>query len=149
MTIEDLVRQNTDVSEEGFSIHLDTVRDEWDREIRAAGRKPAYRRMADELARLYREQFGREFLFTERCMAFEIQFHTDAYMAVTVGGYPRHPSTLFFSRAALVSHCRSIEISKEDVKSLRQRLMFRYRFGIRPCYKKTDENPFKPIYGLK
>jgi len=149
ITVEELTRRYTDVLEEGFSIHLDADNQAWDGVIRAVGRKTAYRSMAECLAKMYREQFGQEFLFTERCMAFEIQYHADAYLAVTVGGYPRHISTLLFSRAALISHCSSIEISKKDVKSLRQRLMFRYRFGIRPCYRHTDADPFKPFFGIK
>lgn len=149
MTLDALTEKHTDITENGFSIHLDAERELWDAAIRAAGRRSAYRQMAEQLCRMYRERFGREFLFTERCMAFEIQFHADAYLAVTVGGYPRHVGTLPFSRDALIEHCCSIEIDVEDVKSLRQRLMFRYRQGIRPCYKGTEADPFKPLYGLK
>ena len=149
MTLDALTEKYTDVAENGFSIHLDAERELWDAAIRAVGRRNAYRQMAEQLCRMYRDRFGRDFLFTERCMAFEIQFHADAYLSVTVGGYPRHIGTLPFSRGALISHCCSIEIDVDDVRSLRQRMMFRYRFGLRPCYRKTKYDPFRPICGLK
>ena len=149
MTLDALTEKYTDVAENGFSIHLGAERELWDAAIRAVGRRSAYRQMAEQLCRMHRERFGREFLFTERCMAFEIRFHADAYLSVTVGGYPRHVGTLPFSRDALISHCCSIEIDVDDVRSLRQRLMFRYRFGLRPCYRKTKYDPFLPFCGLK
>ena len=145
MTLESLCRTFTVIREDGFSVNLETAVHEWDAAIRAAGRRRAYREMAGILNRLYGERYGRPFLFSDRCMAFEIQFHADAYLAVTVGGYPRHVSTLLFSREALLLHCREIDISEEDVKSLRQRLMFGYRRGVRPCYRGTERDPFSRL----
>lgn len=146
MTPEELCRAHTEIREDGFSIDLERARDEWNAAIRGAGRRAAYRRMAECLAGLYRERFGREFLFSEKCMAFEIQFHADAYFAVTVGGYPRHIATLPFSGAALISHCRIIDISVEDVKSRKQRLMFGYRRGVRKQLRGTERDPFRRIF---
>ena len=145
MTLEELTEQNTDIREDGFSIRLDKRAGDWDAAIRAAGRHSAYQRMAEQLCRLYQERFHREFLFTEKCMAFEIRFHADAYFAVTAGGYPRHPSTLLFSRDSLISHCKEIDISENDVQSLKQRLMFGYRRGVRPCYRGTERDPFRRL----
>lgn len=143
MTLDELCREFAEITEEGFAIRLDRAQKEWNAAIRAAGRKEAYRRMAEWLCRTYRERFGREYLFTEKCVAFEIQFHADAYFSVTVGGYPRHIGTLPFSGEALISHCRVIDISTEDVKSLKQRLMFGYRRGIRRCWRGTPRDPFR------
>ena len=145
MTLEELTEGCTEIREDGFSIRLDERAGDWDAAIRTAGRRSAYRRMAQQLCRLYRERFHRDFLFTEKCMAFEIRFHADAFFAVTVGGYPRHPSTLLFSRASLISHCKEIDISEKDVESLKQRLMFGYRRGVRPCYRRTERDPFRRI----
>ena len=143
MTLDILCREFAEITEAGFAIRLDQAQKEWDAAIRAAGRKEAYRRMAEWLCRAYQERFGREYLFTEKCVAFEIQFHADAYFSVTVGGYPRHVGTLPFSGEALISHCRVIDISTEDVKSLKQRLMFGYRRGIRKCWRGTPRDPFR------
>ena len=125
------------------------MREQWDAAIRAVGRRNAYLQMAQTLNSLYRKEYGRDFLYTEKCMAFEIAYHADAYLSVTVGGYPRHLSTLLFTKQALISHCEEINISVDDVRSLRQRLMFRYRFGLRPCYRRTKYDPFLPLCGLK
>ena len=145
MTLEELTEGCTKIREDGFSIRLNERAGEWDAAIRAAGRRAAYRRMAEQLCRLYRERYSREFLFTEKCMAFEIRFHADAYFAVTAGGYPRHPSTLLFSRDSLISHCKEIDISEQDVESLKQRLMFGYRRGVRKCYRGTERDPFRRL----
>ena len=145
MTLDALCREFTEITEEGFAVRLDRAQKEWDAAIRAAGRRTAYRRMAECLCRTYREKFGREYLFTEKCVAFEIQFHADAYFSVTVGGYPRHIGTLPFSGEALISHCQEINISTEDVNSLKQRLMFGYRRGVRPCWRGPPRDPFRRL----
>ena len=145
MTLEELCEVHTEIREDGFSIDLSAEEAAWDAAIRTAGRREAYRRMAACLGRLYLERWGREFLFTEKCMAFEIRFHADAYFAVRMGGYPRHIATLPFSREALVSHCRVIDISTDDVASLRQRLMFGYRRGVRRCWRGTERDPFRRL----
>lgn len=145
MDLETLCKELTEIREDGFSVNLERARGDWSTAIHAAGRRNAYRRMAECLSRLYQECYGREFLFTEKCMAFEIQFHADAYFSVTEGGYPRHIATLPFSREALISHCREIDISEEDVKSLRQRLMFGYRRGVRKTLRGTERDPFRRL----
>ncbi len=146
MALDELTELCTEIREDGFSIRLDERAAEWDKAIRSLGRRRAYDRMAALLCALYREKFKRDFLFTEKCMSFEIRYHADAYFAVTLGGYPRHISTLLFSRAALISHCREIDISVDDVESLRQRLMFRYRSGVRRCYRRTEQDPFRRFF---
>ena len=145
MDMEMLCKAHTEIREDGFSVNLERERTQWDAAIRAAGRRRAYRSMAECICRLYGEKYGREFLFTEKCVAFEIQFHADAYFAVTVGGYPRHIATLPFSRNALISHCRVIDISVDDVKDLKQRCLFRYRRGVRPSLRGTERDPFRRL----
>ena len=150
MTLTELIHQYTQVTDEGFAVVLDKAPAQWDEAIRAAGRREAYRIMARELDGMYRRQFGRDFLFSEKCMTFELGYHVNAYMAATGHkGYPRHVSTLLFSKAALVEHCRSIEISTEDIASLRQRLMFGYRSGVRKSLRGTVEDPFRRFGGKK
>ena len=145
MTLEELCRAYTKIPEDGFCIDLVPAAEDWAKAILAVGRKKAYREMADCLCRMYREKYGREFLFTEACMAFEIQYHADAYFAMERGGFPRHISTLAFSRSRLVEHCREINISELDMESLRQRVVFRYRSGIRDCYRGTEKDPFRRL----
>ena len=105
---------------------------EWDLAVKALGRETAYRRIADLVCAGFRERFGRDFLFTEDCVAFELGYHINAYLW-TQGfkGYPRHITHLLFSKAALDRHCRSVEISEADIRNFRQRTMFRYRKGLR------------------
>ena len=145
MNPETLCKAQTEIREDGFSIDLEKERMQWDAAIRAEGRRRAYRSIAECLCRLYRERYGREFLFTEKCVAFEIRFHADAYFSVTVGGYPRHIATLPFSKAALISHCKVIDISVDDVKNLKQRLMFGYRYGVRKHLRGTERDPFRRL----
>ena len=68
----------------------------------------------------------------------------DAFM--TAKGYKRYSpnvTTLLFSKEELESHCKVVDISPEDVNNWKQRTMFRYRKGIRDCYRGTEKDPFR------
>ena len=139
-----LLERCTTFSPAGFSVDLAAEPDAWDGCFRALGVRPACRRMAELLCARYRERFGEEFLFSVPCVAWELRYHAAAYMAAAgFRGYARHVSTLLFPRRQLILHCKEIDISTEDVKSLRQRLMFGYRRGVRPCYRGTEKDPFR------
>ncbi len=138
-----LLDESTSMEEKGFSIDLQTREREWNRCIDRLGTRQSYRLMAERLCEEYRERYGREFLFSVPCVAYEIRFHANAFLwAKGYPGYLRNVSTWLFSRAKLILHCKEVDISTDDVQSLRQRLMFRYRRGVRTCYRGGDADPF-------
>lgn len=143
-TLLALTEQHTDITEEGFSIRLSDAPAEWDAAIKAVGIHAAYAAMADRLCELYRLRFGREFLFTNACVTYEIEFHADAYFcAMGYSGYVRNVTTLAFTKQQLISHCEWIDISTEDAHDLRQKLMFGYVRGVRECYRGTEADPYR------
>ena len=138
-----LLRQSVHMSETGFAVELEAQAERWDAFLKSCGLKNGYRMMADDLSAAYREAYGRPYLFSERCMAYEIEYHADAYFWATgYRGYRRNVTSFLFDREALISHCRIVDISTEDVASRRQRLMFRYRRGVRTEYRNTEADPF-------
>ena len=139
-----LLERYTVILEKGFSIDLASAHSRWDSCLKKLGLKEAYRRMAEILCRTYLERFGEPFLLTEACVAWKIQYHTDAYMAAKgYRHYSRNVTTLLFSKQELEAHCREVDISLEDMSNRKQRLMFRYRQGIRDCYRGTEKDPFR------
>ena len=139
-----LLEEYAAIEAEGFSVDLASAHARWDGCMKALGLEEAYGRMADWLCRAYREHFGEEFLLTEACVAREIRYHADAYMAAKgYKGYSRNVTTLLFSKAELESHCREVDVSLRDMTDWKQRTMFRYREGIRPCYRGTERDPFR------
>ncbi len=131
------------MSEVGFAIDLESQQERWNSFLKKTGLHAGYRLMADGLSEVYRERYGRPYLFTENCMAYEIEYHADAFFwARGYRGYRRNITSFLFSREKLISHCRVIDISTDDTASRRQRLMFRYRRGVRPEYRNTPMDPF-------
>ncbi len=142
--MHDLLERYTTMTEKGFRIDIASAADRWDAWGKALGLRAAYREMAARLCRRYRERYGKEFLFSERCVAEEIAYHMNAFMRVKgYPGYHRHLSTLAFSKDYLIEHCKEIDISTDDVASWKQRTMFRYRQGIREVYRGTRDDPFR------
>ena len=139
-----LLEKHALIQAEGFRIDLASAHEQWDRCLKRLGPERAYARMAETLCRAYRERFGEEYLLTEACVAWEIRYHADAYMAVKgYRQYSRHVTTLLFPKPYLEEHCREIDISTEDMSSWKQRTMFRYRQGIREQYRGTEKDPFR------
>lgn len=134
--LDRLTDQGLTLKPGAIALDLSAQPAEWDAAIRALGRDLAYARVADRVCAAYLAEYGEEFPFTEECVAHEIAYHVNAYLW-TQGfrGYPRHVTARMFSRAALERHCRSVEIDREDWNDLRQRIIFRYRSGLR---KKPD-----------
>ena len=127
------------VREDGIALDLSKCPEAWDAAIRPLGRKTAYARLADLVCAAYREQTGRDFFFTEACVAGELGYHLDAYLRVRgFPGYPLHPTTLLLSKQAVEAHCKTVEIDRKDLDDFRQRLIFRYRKGLR---KPQEANP--------
>ncbi len=133
-----LLEKYTAMDDKGFSVDIETAADEWDACIKGLGAKNAYAAMANYLCGKYREKYGKAFLFSDACVANEIAYHVNAFMCMKhFPGYSRHISTYLLARDYLIEHCRTIEISTDDISSWRQKVMFKYRKGTRDCYKKA------------
>jgi len=138
-----LMEKYTAITEDGFAVDIEADFREWDRCAKALGIHRCYKQMSRWLAERYAEKYSKPFLFTEECMAYEIEYHFDAYMWTQgLRGYTRNVTTLLFNRAALISHCRIINISTTDAHDIRQKTMFAYRKGVRKCYRGTEEDPY-------
>ena len=132
------------IQTDGFSVDLASEHEKWDRCMKRIGLSTAYSQMAGFLCRVYLERFGEQFLLTEECVAKEIQYHADAYMAAKgYRGYSRNVTTMLYSKAALESHCKEIDISLQDMNDWKQCLMFQYKKGIRDCFRGTEKDPFR------
>lgn len=143
-----LCLRSTQISEKGFAVDLRAETALWHALIAAVGRREAYRLAAALLCEEYQRRYGRAFLFSEACVAFEIAYHADAYFWTQgFGHHGRHLTTLLFERRKLARHCEVIDISTDDIAVTKQRLMFGYAAGVRPCYRKTELDPFERRLG--
>ena len=141
--LKELTERHSEVFEKGFAVDLREETGRWHRAVRALGAKRAYALMSRTLCSLYERRFGKSFLFSERCLAFELGYHAEAYFWTQgFGGHFRHLTTLLFGREELARHCEVVDISTDDVESFRQRTMFAYARGVRPCYRNTAADPF-------
>lgn len=145
-----LCLRSTVFSEKGFALDLRGETARWQALVADLGRREAYRLAADTLCAEYERRFGRAFLFSNACVAFEIAYHADAYFWTR--GYRhhgRHMTTLLFAREKLAAHCEVVDISTDDVAVTKQRVMFGYAAGVRPCYRRTESDPFeRRLFGL-
>lgn len=139
----------TEILPEGFRIELSGTAERWAALSRAIGSRRLCAFAADVLAKAYRDTFRKPFLFSERCIAFEIRYHVNAYLWTRGLRRTRHVSTLLLSRARIERTCHSIEIDKTDVYRKSQRILFRYFFGIRPAYRRTQSDPYAKRIGTR
>lgn len=139
-----LLDESTRFEETGFSIDLKAAPEAWHRCVTALGIRESCAVMAEALCGEYQSRYGREFLFSAPCVAWEIRFHLAAYLwAMGYPGYRRNITTYLFTRKKLITHCQEIDISVSDVFSRRQRVMFGYKKGVRPVYRNTGADPFR------
>lgn len=148
-TANELLFRCTEVKREGFCVDLSEDPDGWAALSREIGAKRLCAFAAEALSEAYAERFREAYLFSERCMTFELKYHLNAYLCVKGFRRVRHVSTLLFSRAVLDRKCRSIEIDTGDVYRFSQRLAFRYFFGIREPYRKTCRDPYARQVGSR
>ncbi|MCF0105860.1 MAG: hypothetical protein HUJ53_03790 [Holdemanella sp.] len=136
------MQHHTTYVPDGFIIDIRN-HDELDELLKKIGIKKGYQMMADIACKGYEETFKEPFLFSNACVAYEIEYHTDAYMCMMKHrGYIRNITTFVFTRRLLVRACEDINISTCDVYNL-QSILFQYYKGIRNCYKKTNKDPYK------
>lgn len=120
----------------GISLDLRKDPAGWDAVLRALGRKEACRLLAERVRGNYLAQTGKEFPFTEPCVAYELGYHISAYLwSIGYRGHRRHITTRLFTRKALERHCSTVEIDEESVRDFRQRVVFHYRKG----YHRTEQ----------
>ena len=137
----------TEVLPEGFRIELSETAERWAALSRAIGARRLCAFLAEALFEAYRKTFGKPFLFSARCMAFEIRYHLNAYLWARGLGRRRHVSTLLIGRARIERACHSIEIDRTDVYRWSQRIAFRYFFGICAEYRKGPDDPYAKQIG--
>ncbi len=132
----------TRVLPEGFAIDLSLDLAAWDGLVRSHGARPLCRACAEWLCDAYRKAFDEPFLFSERCVAYELRWHLSAYRYAKGLSRGRPLASLPFSRARLDRSCHSVEIDANDVYRWTQRLIFFYFFGVRAAYRRTDRDPY-------
>ena len=137
-----LLDRCAEVKAEGFRVDLSQEPDAWARLCRTLGAGRLCKATAQWLSDAYAARFSEAFLFSVRCMTFELRYHLDAYLCVLGYRHVRHVSTLLFRKETLEKKCRSIEIDTGDVYRRGQRLAFRYFFGIDRAYKRTARDPY-------
>lgn len=146
--INALLERSTAMTEDGFSVDIASEHPAWEAAIKALGVHPAYRQMAAHLCEMYEARYGMPFLFSEDCVAYELEYHIDAFMTMQgYKGYTRNVTTLLFDRESLIRHCCAVDINVKDVADLKQRLMFGYREGVRACLRGTERDPFRDSRG--
>jgi len=139
----ELLEKYTSIEEDGIIIDIKTEVDEWDKAIKRMGVKKAYMFMAEYVCGKYKDLYGKDFLFTESCVAYEIEYHVDAYMRIKgKSGYSSHFTTWFMPKDDIDVSCSSVDIFTTDVNSFAQSMMFGYRNGVRKQYRNTEEDPF-------
>lgn len=142
--LEELLDKYAAVEEWGFTIDIESETKEWDACIKEIGVQDAYDYMSTYLCNKYKDTYGEEFLFSNDCVSYEIEYHVDAYMCIkNYPGYSRHVSTYVFSKDELDVRCKQVDISTKDVFNLKQMVMFDYKSGIRSCYWYTEKDPYR------
>ena len=146
-TAKKLLLRSTEVLPEGFRIDLSERADEWAALSRELGSRRLCAFVAETLRSMYRKRFSETFLFSVRCMTFELMYHLNAYLCVKGLRRTRHVTTLLFSKARIERKCFSIEIDTGDVYRLSQRIAFRYFFGIDRVFRRTARDPYAKKLG--
>ncbi|MBR2832156.1 MAG: hypothetical protein IKE57_04425 [Oscillospiraceae bacterium] len=140
----ELLDRHTTFVENGFSVDLEPETLRWRDLAAQLGAKELCRIMSGHLCARFRERSGREFLFSDECVAYELEYHLRGYLwARGYGGWGRHITTWLLPRSLVLARCKEIDISSDDIASLPQLIVFRYRKGIRESYKNTPDDPFR------
>lgn len=146
-TVTELALTCTEIKPDGFRIDLSKDPEAWAAQSRALGSKRLCAGVSKALSEAYEERYGTPFLFSERCLTFEIRYHLNAFLSIRGLRRVRHVSTLLFPKPVLERACRTIEIDTTDAYRFFQRLAFRYFFGIRADCRKTDRDPYMKRIG--
>ncbi len=146
-TAETLLSACLAMQENGFSVDLSERAEQWDALSRSVGTTRLCAFVAEALSARYEAAYQKPFLFSVPCMTFELRYHLNAYLCVKGFRHVRHVSTLLIGKDVIERKCRSIEIDAADVYRIGQRLAFRYFFGIRKPYRRTEHDPYAKQIG--
>lgn len=139
----ELADRHTVFTETGFTVDIGSETELWSRTLLRLG-ESAWSRMGAHLCARYQTGQGRPFLFSDECVAYELRYHALACLwAMGIPGWRPPVTARLFPKPVLVWRCREIDIYTDDTKSLAQRIIFRYRRGIREEYRNTPEDPFR------
>ncbi len=127
---------------EGFAVDLSLNPSLWSWFVKSAGGRSFCDAVAEWLCAEFRKQYGSSFLFSESCVSHELRYHLYAYLWTQGLKRLRPLSTMLFSRDRLVRSCHSVEIDVNDAYAWKQRIIFRYFFGIRKEYRRTPYDPY-------
>ncbi len=141
--LEMLLKRYSRIVPDGFAVDI-RDHEAWDEVLKQTGIRSGYDFMAEWLCRAYYEKYGEEFLFHEKCVSYEIEYHIDAYMTLKGHkGYIPHVSVHLMPKGYLERNCEEINISVNDVGNVKQETMFHYRKGIREIYRNTEKDPYR------
>ena len=141
--LETLLDEYAIISESGFSINIEAAASEWNACIQEIGVSEAYDYMAHYLCQEYKNKYGKEYLFREECVSYEIEYHVDAYMCkMGYSGYHRNITTFAMTKEYIISHCSTVDISTASVTDWMQSFMFQYYEGVRFEYRNTSKDPY-------
>ena len=127
---------------EGFAVDLSQSPGLWSYYVMSCGGKALCDAAASWLCSSFRNRFGTAFLFSDSCVSYELRYHLYAYLWTQGLKRLRPLSTALFSRERLVRSCHSVEIDTNDAYVWKQRIVFRYFFGVRKEYVRTDRDPY-------
>lgn len=127
---------------EGFAVDLSLNPGLWAFFVKQIGGESLCDAVAAWLCFAYRKQFGNAFLFSDPCVSREFRYHLYAYLWTQGLNRTRPLSSALFSREKLIRSCHSVEIDVNDAYRWAQRIAFRYFFGIRKEYIRTDHDPY-------
>ncbi len=148
-TVQTLCTRFAEVLPEGFRIDLSAAPEEWSAAARAIRTKRLCVAVTGALSDAYAARYHEAFLFSVRCMTFELKYHLNAYLCIKGFRHVRHVTTLLFPKRTVERTCRSVEIDRADVYRTSQRLAFRYFFGIRKEYRRTARDPYAKRIGKR
>ena len=136
---------------EGFCVDLSADPQGWAAASRAIGSKRLCRGVADLLCGAYEAQYGEPFLFSERCMTFELKYHLNAYLSVKGLRRLRHVTTLLFPKRTverLPQHRDRHKRRIPEEPAAHVPLLFRHPQGVPPHGKgpvrKADRKAVRP-----
>ena len=104
--------------------------------------------LSEILCDRYAEIYGYEFLFSDKCVAIEIEKHLEGYLYMIGEGGKRNLITnigiLWKGEEGAYRSLCSAEIATFQVLRWDQALMFNYFEGIRDIYQGTEKDPWAP-----
>ena len=138
---------NADISEGSISIDIGSVKDDLMECYDVLGIDMTSALITQIVSQRYIAETGKEFMFTDECMYFEIREHIYSYIYAT-GERDLSPNLLsqvytFYLYAkydasaeeitqAILSATSNVDLNERDLGDVLQSTFFRYRFNIRP-----------------